>query len=292
MIDLHIHTIHSDGSEQPLEILRKAEKAKLKFISITDHDSLGAYDQLRNVDTSIYFTGEIIPGCEFSVVHNKMPIEVIGYGIDFDVIKESGYVSEERFLERENGYITKMKGICRNLGVKLTETLSIQCGKSFATQVIHADLKKYPENEKHFSKEIWNSVNAFYRTCINNEDSPYFLNQTENYPTVTEICGLIRKAGGKSFLAHLFGYFTEDHNHLLDSLISLNALDGLECYHSLHNMKNTEFLLNYCEKHGLFASGGSDYHGSLKPNVIIGESITGVRIPLEILEPWYTKGFY
>jgi 3',5'-nucleoside bisphosphate phosphatase len=286
MIDLHIHTTSSDGSNEPEEILIKAEQLGLSYISITDHDSLGAYEKLNNRNIPRLFKGEIIPGCEFSVVHNKMPIEVLGYGIDFDVIRASGLVSEERFLERENQYISIMKDICRDLNLKMTESLSIKSGKAFATQVIHADLRKYPENEKYFSEEIWANINAFYRTCINNEESPFFLNQTKDYPTVEEISDLIKKAGGKSFLAHLYGYFTNDHVKFLDSLVSLNALDGIECYHSLHDLEKTHFLLDYCKAHGLFASGGSDYHGALKPTVFIGESVKGVKIPFKILEPW------
>lgn len=285
MIDLHIHTTSSDGSDEPEAILKKAGQLGLRYISITDHDSIGAYEKL-NGSKSSSFDGNIIPGCEFSVVHHKMPIEVLGYGIDFGVVRASGLVSEERFLERENHYIANMKEICRNLRIRMTDSLSIKSGKAFATQVIHADLKRYPENEKHFPNEIWNSVNAFYRTCINNEESPFFLNQTKDYPTVGEISALIKKAGGKSFLAHLYGYFTKDHIAFLDSLVSLNALDGVECYHSLHDMEKTDFLLDYCKTHGLYSSGGSDYHGALKPTVFIGESIKGVKIPFKILEPW------
>jgi predicted metal-dependent phosphoesterase TrpH len=286
LIDLHIHTTSSDGSDEPQDILVKAQKLGLKYISITDHDSLGAYEKLGKIDASSYFEGKIIPGCEFSVVHNRKPIEVLGYGIDLETIDSTGIVSDERFLERENEYIRKMKDICRNLNLAFTDTLSIKSSKYFATQVIHADLRKYPENEKHFPKEIWESVNAFYRTCINNEDSPFFLNQTENYPTVQEAAELIKRAGGKAFLAHIYGYFADDYEELLNSIVSLNALDGIECYHSLHSMDRTSYLLNYCNEHKLYASGGSDYHGTFKPTVYIGESISGVKIPFEILEPW------
>ncbi|MDD3169463.1 MAG: PHP domain-containing protein, partial [Eubacteriales bacterium] len=284
--DLHLHTIYSDGSDEPEEILRKADRLGLQYISITDHDSLAAYEELSSRTLSRRFGGVLIPGCEFSVAHDKMPIEVLGYGIDFEVIRASGLVSEEWFLERENQYIGRMKEICRNLNLKLTESLSIKNGKAFATQIIHGDLRKYPENEKFFTSEIWSSVNAFYRTCINNEDSPLFLNQIKDYPTLKEITGLIKKAGGKSFLAHLYGYFTDDHMRFLDSLVSLHLLDGIECYHSLHSQSHTNSLLNYCSTHGLYASGGSDYHGALKPDVLIGETVDGIHIPFEILEPW------
>ena len=285
MIDLHIHTTSSDGSDEPEDILIKAQQSGLKYISVTDHDSIGAYKKFRDLKINNYFDGNIIPGCEFSVVHNGKPIEILAYGIDLDVISSTGIVSDEKFLERENTYLKKLLEVCRNLNIKYSDNLSIT-GKYFATQMLHADFRKYPENEKHFPKEIWESLNAFYRTCVNNETSPFFLNQMKNYPTIQEIVTLIKKAGGKAFLAHLYGYFVDDHEEFLNSMVSLNSLDGIECYHSLHTIDKTKHLLNYCSDHKLYASGGSDYHGKLKPNVKIGESISDIKIPYEILEPW------
>lgn len=285
MIDLHIHTTSSDGSDEPEEILIKAQQAGLTYISITDHDSIGAYEKLRKIKTNDYFKGRIIPGCEFSVAHNGKPIEVLGYGIDLDMINRAGIVSDEKFLQRENEYLNKLKEVCRNLDIKYSSSLSVK-GKYFATQLMHNDLRKYPENEKHFTKEVWKNLNAFYRTCVNNESSPFFLDQMKNYPTVKEAAGIIQKAGGKAFLAHLYGYFADSLEEFLDSIISLNALDGIECYHSLHSMDKTKYLLEYCREHKLYASGGSDYHGRLKPNVKLGETTDGITIPYEISEPW------
>lgn len=286
MIDLHIHTTSSDGSDEPKEILIKAQNAGLKYISITDHDSIDAYKKLKEIKIHNYFKGKIIPGCEFSVVHQGKPIEVLGYGIDLDAIDSLGVVSNEKFLERENDYLKKLMSVCRNLKIKYSDNLSIIGGKYFATQLMHADLRKYPENEKHFTKEVWESLNAFYRTCVNNENNPFFLNQTQNYFTIPEVADLIKKAGGRSFLAHLYGYFADDHEEFLNSIVSLNALDGIECYHSLHSIEKTKHLLDYCSEHDLYSSGGSDYHGKLKPNVKIGESIPGIKIPFDILESW------
>lgn len=285
MIDLHLHTTTSDGSDEPVDILTKAQKLGLKYISITDHDSIGAYEKLKDLDIHEHFEGGLIPGCEFSAVHNGQPIEILGYGIDLEIIKSTGIVSDERFYERENAYLKRFKEICRNLNIRYSEDLSIK-GKYFATQMMHADFRKYPENEKHFAKEIWENLNAFYRTCVNNPDSPFFLDQTKEYFTVPETAALIKKAGGKSFLAHLYGYLVEDRTDFLNSIVSLNALDGIECYHSLHSIDRTKNLLDYCSEHNLYSSGGSDYHGMLKPTVKMGESIPGITIPDYILEPW------
>lgn len=285
MIDLHIHTTTSDGSDEPEYILTKAQQLGLKYISITDHDSIGAYKKLKETSINNYYDGKLIPGCEFSAVHNGKPIEILGYGIDLDIISSMGIVSDDKFYERENEYLKKMMEVCRNLNLKYTNNLSIS-GKYFATQIMHADLKKYPENEKYFDNEIWGNLNAFYRTCVNNPENPFFLNQMKDYLTVQEAAAIIKKSGGKSFLAHLYGYFVDDHEEFLNSIISLNALDGIECYHSLHSIERTKYLLNYCNEHKIYASGGSDYHGTLKPNVRMGESILDTKIPYELLAPW------
>jgi len=179
-----------------------------------------------------------------------------------------------------------MMQVCKNLDIEYSKSLSITNGRYFATQILHSDIKKYPKNEKYFSKEIWESVNSFYRICVNNKNSPFFLDQTKNYPTIQEIVKIIRKAGGQAFLAHLYGYYVDNYEEYLNSIVSLNELDGIECYHSLHTIDKTRFLLDYCSKHNLYMSGGSDYHGKIKPAVKIGESIEGVNIPYTIAKPW------
>lgn len=285
MIDLHIHTTTSDGSDEPKDILIKAQQLGLKYISITDHNSLGAYEKLKDINIHNYFQGKLIPGCEFSAVHNGKPIEILGYGIDFDMITSSGLISDDNFYERENDYLKKLIEICKNLNLKYSNNLSID-GKYFATQIIHNDLRKYPENEKYLGIEIFESMNVFYRTCINNVESPFFIDMLKDWFTVEEVAATIKKAGGKSFLAHLYGYYADNHEEFLDSIISLNALDGVECYHSLHSIEITKQLLNYCKEHNLHACGGSDYHGKLKPTVKMGESIIDTKIPFDILKPW------
>lgn len=286
MIDLHIHTTSSDGSDEPVDILIRAQQAGLDYISITDHNSIGAYEKLKKVKISNYFKGRIVPGCEFSVVHSGRSIEILGYGMDLEAINSTGIISDEKFLERENEYLKRLMNVCKSLNLTYSTALSIKSGKYFATQVLHSDLRKYPENENYFTKEVWESVNAFYRTCINNKDNPFFLDQTKDYSTIQETANIIKKAGGKAFLAHPYGYFIDNCEDFLNSIVSLNLLDGIECYHSLHTMDKTRYLLDYCNEHGLYASGGSDYHGKIKPTVTIGESISNVRIPYEILAPW------
>ena len=87
MIDLHIHTIHSDGTDTVEELLLNAEKANLEIISITDHDSVGAYKELEKEEIRRLFSGKIIVGTELKTHYKGIPIEVLAYGIDYNKMR-------------------------------------------------------------------------------------------------------------------------------------------------------------------------------------------------------------
>ena len=78
MIDLHTHTIHSDGTETAVEMLENAEKLGLKALSITDHISCGAYEELENVDIKKHYTGKLITGCELFTTIERSNNRIIG----------------------------------------------------------------------------------------------------------------------------------------------------------------------------------------------------------------------
>ena len=88
MIDLHMHTKYSDGTDALYELLHKAENQKLEIISITDHDQIAAYKELEaHPNLRKIFTGVIIPGSELKTVYNNVPIEVLAYGIDYKKLR-------------------------------------------------------------------------------------------------------------------------------------------------------------------------------------------------------------
>ena len=88
MIDLHIHTNYSDGHNSVQEILSIAEKNKLTAISITDHNTVLAYDILKKINFKDYYSGKILSGIEMHCSFDDMVIELLGYGIAIDKIKK------------------------------------------------------------------------------------------------------------------------------------------------------------------------------------------------------------
>lgn len=88
MIDLHMHTKYSDGSDSLCELLTRVENKKLNTISITDHNTGLAYEEMEKIDLRKYYTGKIIPGIELNTKVLGVPIEILGYGIDYKKMNE------------------------------------------------------------------------------------------------------------------------------------------------------------------------------------------------------------
>lgn len=88
MIDLHTHTKHSDGSSSTEELLKAAEQQGLSTLSITDHNTIAAYNDLKDYGTRTLFKGKIITGVEITTTYKGEVIEVLGYNFDIKKMQE------------------------------------------------------------------------------------------------------------------------------------------------------------------------------------------------------------
>lgn len=165
MIDLHMHTNNSDGSDTTEELIKNAEDMKLKYISITDHDNLHAHEEIREEHLEKLFSGKIITGIEIKCIYKKRTIEVLGYKYDLD--KMSAWVKDfykdksKEVLQKK--YFNKTYDACKQLGFKLTEKDKIDWNPKtdWASFTIYSDLKKYKENEGVYADDILNDFTTF-----------------------------------------------------------------------------------------------------------------------------------
>lgn len=102
MIDLHMHTKYSDGTDSVKEILSNANKSDLEIISVTDHNTCDAYKEMEMLKISDFFKGKIIVGCEFTTSFNNRLIEVLGYGFNYHKVSEylNAYYTTELINQR------------------------------------------------------------------------------------------------------------------------------------------------------------------------------------------------
>lgn len=288
MIDLHMHTIHSDGSYSVKEILEMCEKKKLEFISITDHNTANAYEdeEFKNNNS---FTGTIIKGCEVNAEFQKKSIEILGYNINPSIMDNflQRYFSKQKTLENKKLIgerflkILDKKGIIYNINnIDLENS-----GNKLSERVVWEEIIKYAENRRILGDEYFEHLRVFFRKELTNPNSEYFVNRVSTFPAAKVVIDAIHIAGGKAFLAHPFEYKLENTIKFIDDLKNETSLDGIEAYHpSAEEGNNIRVLVDYANKNNLFISGGSDYHGELKPEIDLGVGKGSLKIEKEILK--------
>ena len=291
MIDLHIHTTHSDGSYSPLEILQKAQQENLDIISITDHNQISAYDELENVYMQDYYKGKIIVGTELKCVYNHMPVEILAYGFERSKMKETPYITTpQKLYIVQSNYLDYIKKKGKQIGLFFDKDLHIPLEKlEFASAVFERELWKDERNVEKKKKHGINMKMPFYREAQSNPESIFYIDETKDYPKVQDVIDEIHKVKGLAFLAHLYEYPLYNHETIIRKIIKEFDLDGIECCHSSFTNQQSEFMIGFCKKQKLYMSGGSDYHGKAKPKVKFARAINDEFIPNELVQDWVEK---
>ena len=289
MIDLHMHTIYSDGDKTVEEVLKMCENKKLEYISITDHDTCKQYNDVALKNNNI-FNGKIIIGSELHAVFQKKNIEILAYNINPNIISKwcEKYYSEEKLREQQDICRQRLFDICNKHGLVYDESKIRKPKKvsEYVERPIYEEVMKHKENHKILG-EFTESFGIFFRKGLANPESSYFMNHIEFRPPYKEVIDIIHKAGGKAFLAHPFEYRFSDTIKFIDDLRKEAELDGIECYHPSSEKDNRkDILVEYARKNGLFISGGSDYHGRIKPDIEIGIGRGNLNITKETIEAW------
>ncbi len=282
MIDLHIHTTASDGVFDASTILDMAEEIGIEVISFTDHDSVGAYD---NKEIFMNRKCKVISGVELTVVHNGNLIEILGYGMDIDKIRESKWLNKQVKVQFQEEQIEHLKTVCDRLGIIHTDGLVLN-HEGFANNTIFFDIIKYSENNEILEKMGILTPKKMFREHCCNKKSPFYIDDTKYRPDIKEGSELIRNAGGKVFYAHPFGVYSFDNpEEVVDEIVNLKLVDGIECMHIRINEKQSDYSINLCNEKGLYKSGGSDFH---RPTRRLGDVCMGtMQIPNELIEEWY-----
>lgn len=292
MVDMHIHTIYSDGDKTLEEILKKCEEKKLDYISITDHNTCKQYED-KALKEKI-FSGKIIKGVEMNAtLDNGKKIEFLAYNIkNSKIINEwsNKYYSKE--ILREKFELSKQASLemCKRTGLKynldnIKKDIPIT---DFFVVYLFYEIIKYPENKTKLGN-LANSFNDFRRDGLDNPNSIYYVKIKKEFPVPNfrDVADIIHKSGGLVFLAHPFEYKFEDTISFINELKEEIKLDGIECYHpSAEKDNRINILLDYAKNNNLLISGGSDYHGDKKPNIDIGIGSGSLKIPKEYIEKW------
>ena len=269
-VDLHTHTIFSDGSLTPQELVERAVARKLKALAITDHDEIGgnkpAMEAARNHNL------RLVPGVELSIdfpLEGSAHLHLLGLFIDPENNDLLTAFAELRKARRERGYLIleKLHQLGYNLNDAELDALSAagSVGRPHIAQLMMR------------AGIVGNVYEAFSRYLGKNKPA-YVSKKKIKFHTATE---LIHAAGGLAVLAHPISLYLKNYREYAAFFNKLkkNGLDGVEVYYPSHNWNFTKGMIAAAQKHGLLLSGGSDFHGSVKPDIELGVGRGKLYVP-------------
>lgn len=268
-IDLHIHSTSSDGTMSPVELVTFASQKGLSAIAITDHDTIDGLEEAVSAGERIGL--EVVPGIELSVKFGPYNVHLLGYLFDFHQKELNIALAKIQAgrLERNKKIVAKLN----SLGVpiqfsELKKKLgSGQTGRPHIAKILVQ--KRVVQNmDEAFAKYLGQDGLAYISRLI--------------YP-VEEAIELIKNAGGLAVLAHPLQLerAVDDLGYALNQLREM-GLDGIEVYYPNHSRKFRKQLILFAEQLSLLKTGGSDYHGSIRPGTTLAGG-KNVSVPAELL---------
>jgi predicted metal-dependent phosphoesterase TrpH len=269
LVDLHTHTVASDGGDRPRELVAAAAAAGVGVLAVTDHDSVDAVAPARAAGREVGV--EVLAGCELTASVGDRVVHVLLYGeglLEPDLAEAVG--AARRGREERNLAI----------GERLEALTGV--GHQEAVEVAGASAL----SRAHFARAlvargaVADAAEAFDRYLSSGR--PAYV--PAPCVTVTDAVALAAKAGGVAVLAHPGRLAPAERDRVLGEALEA-GLDGVEVWHSQHDDELRRSLQRLVERRGLLATGGSDYHGRHKPTVRVGSGDDGnVAVPVALLE--------
>lgn len=262
VVDLHLHTNFSDGTERPERVVALAKEHGLSAIAITDHDNTDAFAIAEPV--AAHAGIELIPGIEMSASAEGCEVHVLGFLFDLRHPVLVAHLTEQQ--ARRVARVHEMVARLQRVGVAISaqDVLALAGEGTVGRPHVARILLKHGY--------VTTLAEAFKRFI--GPDNPGFVPGSPLAPV--QVIRVIREAGGVPVLAHPI-YLKRDA--LIESFVA-DGLVGLEVYHSSHTPEQVRHYEQLADRLHLLRTGGSDYHGDAKEGLPIG----AVKIPYALIE--------
>jgi len=276
-IDLHIHSTASDGSFSPAEILALAQELKLGAIAITDHDTVnGSKEALSiGIPSSLKFlTGVEISASPPPSFSYSASLHILGYSINVDdpLLNKTLAIVQEARKTRNPGIVARLNsmGVALSMDELLNEAGGGQLGRPHIAKLM-------------VKKGYVGSIKEAFDKYLGKGKPAYLDKYRIDCSKAIEV---ILGAGGIPVIAHPYLLNPRNVADLEDFIIILKkmGLKGIEVYYPEHSPHVTSQFEDMANRHELLITGGTDFHGSLKPKLKMGSGTGNFFVPYILYE--------
>jgi predicted metal-dependent phosphoesterase TrpH len=267
-VDLHSHTTASDGALSPRELVRLAARNRVRVLAITDHDSTEGLPEA--IEEAARHGIDVVPGLEINTDVPGAEVHVLGYYVDWEADWFQDFLREQR-AER-TARVHRIVERLTELGMPMTadEVFAIcREGSPGRPHVAQAMVNR------GYVKSVREAFDRWLRT-----GGPANVSRRRLAPV--DAVAVIRRAGGVPVLAHPG---LADRDAMIPELVEA-GLAGIETYYPEHSVAQVNAYRELCDRLGLVATGGSDYHG---PHTGRTVTLGTPHIPLAVWERLKSK---
>ncbi|CAK8717579.1 Polymerase/histidinol phosphatase N-terminal domain-containing protein [Candidatus Electrothrix laxa] len=258
-VELHTHSVYSDGTATPAELIQMAVDRKIQGFALTDHDTVeGVQEAIRH---GRELGMPVVSGIEISASHRQYSLHILGYGIDLNNQELLDWLArlQQGRRERNRNILEKLAGMGISITAQELEHVS-GCGQAGRPHI--ARLLK----EKGYVRNMQQAFSIYL-----GRNKPAWCSRYTS--RASEAIAILHQAGGIAVLAHpgTIDRGMKELPMLFQELVE-RGLDGLEVFYPTHSRKIKKRLHILAEKYNLLCTGGSDYHGEHHGRQFAGEA--------------------
>lgn len=269
LCDLHTHSLFSDGTCTPTQIVEQAVRMELGAVALTDHNIVDGLPEF--LDAARGKPIEVVLGAEFSADYQGDELHILGLFIQPTAFSQISTLMAEVNREKEESNLRLIEAL-RRVGVSLDyQAIKAATPRGFVNR---ANIARAMVKQGYTS-----TVAEAFDTYLSPKRGLY---QEPKRLTAAEVIDLITSIHALPVLAHPFISLTEDKLMSFLPFAKQCGLCGMECYYSEYSTATTQRALQIASEMGLLPSGGSDFHGATKPHISLGKGKGDLCVPLEV----------
>ncbi len=275
LIDLHTHSTASDGTDSPSQLIEKAKQAGLSAVALTDHDNTFGHAEAKKKADEVGI--ELIKGIEISTSYTKGEVHILGYWFNSEPSEDPNFIKTfTKLLDYRN---TRNEKQFKKLAA-LNIHLSMDDVKEFmGNQILTRPHFALAMQKKGYVKDVYEA----FKKYLGYSGVAYI---EKERLTQREAIEILRETNAVTAFAH--PYLTpcpdEDSRKQLIKNMTDYGLQAIETFYSTNSPKQTKQTKRYAKDFGLVCTGGSDYHGRVKPDIKLGTGKGKLQIPYSVLE--------